>query len=72
MIWCQLTKVLHIIKDLKLLEIYGPFSSANGPDKMSLDALKVIRAVMKEMTHGLTRMMPRGQSVKVLVGGHMG
>ncbi|RVW63922.1 hypothetical protein CK203_056782 [Vitis vinifera] len=64
---CQPTRASHIREDLRLSGRCGQLSSANGLNRMSSDALKVVRAVMKEVTHGLARTMPPGRLVEVFV-----
>ena len=61
-IWCQLGMVSYIREDLRLSRRCEPLNSANGPDRMSLNASKVVRVVMKEVTHGLAGTMPRRQT----------
>lgn len=39
--------VLYTREDLRLSRVYGPLSSTNGPDRMSSNALVVVRIVMK-------------------------
>ncbi|RVW88663.1 hypothetical protein CK203_043755 [Vitis vinifera] len=58
---------LHIREDLRLSGRRGLLNGANGLDRMSLDALKAVRAVVKEVTCGLVGMMPRRQTMKSLL-----
>ena len=54
--------VSHIKEDLRLSGRCGLLSGTNSPSRMSPDALKVVQALMKEVTCGLTRTMPHGQT----------
>lgn len=45
-----------------LLGKCGPLIGTNGPDRMFLDALKVVRTVIKGVTRGPTKTMPCGQT----------
>ncbi|RVW62050.1 hypothetical protein CK203_064929 [Vitis vinifera] len=58
---CQLTGVSHIREDLRPSGRYEPLNGANDPNRMSPDSLKVVRAVVKEVTRGLVGMIPCGQ-----------
>ena len=57
-----------IKEDLRLSRRCEPLNSANSPDRMSLNASKVVRVVMKKVTHGLVGMMPRKQTRESIRG----
>nr|CAN82865.1 hypothetical protein VITISV_015465 [Vitis vinifera] len=54
--------VSYIREDLRLSRKCGPLSRANDPDRMFPDTSKLVRAVMKEVTRGVVRTMPCGQT----------
>ena len=55
-------KSLLTREDLGLSGKCSPLTSTNGPDRMSPDALKIVRIVMQEVTRGPAGTMPCGQA----------
>ena len=49
-----------MVWDLGLSGIYGLLGGTNGQDRMFPDALKIVRAVVKEVTRGRAKTMSCG------------
>lgn len=64
--------VSYTREDLRLSRECRPFNGVNGSNRMFSDVLKVVQVVMKEVTRGPARAMPRGQTRGTFEGKCMG
>ena len=53
---------------MRLSRKYGLLSSANDPDRMFPNTSKLVQVVMKKVTRGVARAMPRGQTRESIRG----